>query len=465
MRKKYFWIFYFFSDFLSSATSWLLFNYYRKTYIENYPFEINHKLVISTLLISIFWILVYSAFGNYKNVYKKYRIKEITQTLSQSFIGIIFIFFTFLLDDQINSYQDYYNLILGLFIIHISITFIPRILMTSNTVKKIHLGKIGFSTLLIGSKQKAKDTVEEINQLKKATGHFFEGYITTNGGEDIMSTTGMTKLGNYQQLQEIINKYKIEEVIIATEPKEHEKINGIINDLTDFDVTIKVITDMYNILTGSVKMNSIFGALLIEVNPEIMPNWQRTVKKLFDLIFSFLAIILLSPIFIILAILIKAGSKGAVIYKQERIGLNGVPFFIYKFRSMHIGSEKNGPQLSSKNDQRITPIGKIMRKSRLDETPQFFNVIKGDMAIIGPRPERQYYIEKIIERAPHYKHIKKVKPGITSWGQVKYGYAENVDQMIDRLKFDLLYVENMSLILDFKILFYTFIIMLKGTGK
>ena len=465
MKSKFFWIAYCFADWCSALLSWVLFNYFRKTYIEHYPFEINDRLIYSSIIIPILWLCLYYIFGNYKNVYKKYRIKEITQTFSQSFLGILLIFFGLLLDDQINSYQDYYNLILGLFIIHISITFIPRILMTSNTVKKIHLGKIGFSTLLIGSKQKAKDTVEEINQLKKATGHFFEGYITTNGGEDIMSTTGMTKLGNYQQLQEIINKYKIEEVIIATEPKEHEKINGIINDLTDFDVTIKVITDMYNILTGSVKMNSIFGALLIEVNPEIMPNWQRTVKKLFDLIFSFLAIILLSPIFIILAILIKAGSKGAVIYKQERIGLNGVPFFIYKFRSMHIGSEKNGPQLSSKNDQRITPIGKIMRKSRLDETPQFFNVIKGDMAIIGPRPERQYYIEKIIERAPHYKHIKKVKPGITSWGQVKYGYAENVDQMIDRLKFDLLYVENMSLILDFKILFYTFIIMLKGTGK
>ena len=348
---------------------------------------------------------------------------------------------------------------------HIIITFIPRIILTSRTVNQIHNKKIGFNTILIGSSQKAKDTFSEINNLKQATGHFVIGYVSTNGGKDVIKETGLKKLGAYNEISQIINNEKIEEVIIATEPKEHEKINNIINDLADLKVEIKVVADMYSILTGSVKMNSIYGALLISVNPEMMPSWQKTVKRIMDLFISIIAIIILSPIFIILSILIKSGSKGKIIFKQERIGFKNEPFQIYKFRSMYIDSEKNGPQLSSKDDNRITNIGRFMRKTRLDETPQFLNVIKGDMSLVGPRPERQYFIDKIITKAPHYKHLSKVKPGITSWGQVKYGYAENVDEMIARLKFDLLYVENMSLSLDLKILFYTAIIMLKGTGK
>jgi exopolysaccharide biosynthesis polyprenyl glycosylphosphotransferase len=409
--------------------------------------------------------LVYSAFGNYKNVYKKYRIKEITQTLSQSFIGIIFIFFTFLLDDKINSYQDYYSLITALIVLHISLTFTPRILLTSKTVSSIHQKKIGFNTILIGSEKKAKDIFNEINNLKKGTGHFFIGYVSTPNSKDFIGETGLNKLGDYHQINKIIEDFEIEEVIIATESDDLTKTNEIINDLANLKVEIKVIADMYSILTGSVKMNSIFGALLISVNPEIMPSWQKTIKRILDLLISIIAIVLLIPVFIVLAILIKFGSKGGIIFKQERIGLENKPFEIFKFRSMFLESEKNGPQLSSQNDPRITPIGRFMRKTRLDETPQFFNVIKGDMSLVGPRPERQYYIDEIIKKAPHYKHISNVKPGITSWGQVKYGYAENVDEMIARLKFDLLYVENMSLVLDMKILFYTIIIMLKGSGK
>ena len=465
MKKKYFWNFYLFFDFISAGSSWGLFNYFRKTYIEKYDFEVNYKLVISTFFISLFWILLYSIFGNYRNVYKKYRLKEITQIISQTFIGIILIFFTFLLDDNINSYQDYYSLFVVLFLLHIIITFIPRIILTSRTVNQIHNKKIGFNTIVIGSSQKAKDTYLEICNLKKATGHFIIGYVCTNGGNDVINETGLKKLGAYNEISQIINNEKIEEVIIATEPKEHEKINSIINDLADLKVEIKVVADMYSILTGSVKMNSIFGALLISVNPEMMPSWQKTVKRIMDLFISLIAIIILSPVFIILTIFIKSGSKGEIIFKQERIGFKNKPFQIYKFRSMYADSEKNGPQLSSKYDSRITNIGRFMRKTRLDETPQFFNVIKGDMSLVGPRPERQYFINKIIDKAPHYKHLSKVKPGITSWGQVKYGYAENVDEMIARLKFDLLYVENMSLSLDVKILFYTVIIMLKGSGK
>jgi exopolysaccharide biosynthesis polyprenyl glycosylphosphotransferase len=465
MKNKKLWIAYLFSDWVSATLAWSLFNFFRKRIIENQPFEIDEKFKLSIVIIPIIWLILYFAFGAYKNIYRRHRIKEVSQTLLLSLIGTFFIFFAFLLDDQNPSYQDHYTRIIGLFSIHALITLLPRFVITSRIVHKIHSRKIGFPTIIIGSNIKALEIFQELKNMKKSAGNQLIGYVTINGSADKMTETKLPKLGDYSALEKIISKSKIEEVIIATEPKEHDKINKIINDLADLNVKIKVITDMYNILTGSVKMNSIFGALLIEINPEIMPVWQKSLKRFMDISISIIAIAILSPIFILLSILVKLSSKGSVIYKQQRIGLNGKPFFILKFRSMFKDSEIKGPQLSSQHDKRITPIGKLMRKSRLDEIPQFFNVIKSEMSLVGPRPERQHYINLILEQAPHYKHIKKVKPGITSWGQVKYGYAENVDEMISRLKFDLLYVENMSLLLDFKILFYTIIIMLKGSGK
>jgi exopolysaccharide biosynthesis polyprenyl glycosylphosphotransferase len=226
-----------------------------------------------------------------------------------------------------------------------------------------------------------------------------------------------------------------------------------------------MIPDMYDILSGFVRISSIFGTPLIEVDALVMPQWQQSLKRVMDIFCSLFALLILTPLFILLWALIKMDSKGPVIYKQPRVGRWGKPFTIYKFRTMRVDAEKNGPALSSSADNRMTKIGKWLRKFRLDELPQFYNVLIGDMSLVGPRPERQFFIDQIVPLAPHYKLLHRVRPGITSWGQVKYGYAENVDQMVERLKYDILYIENMSLALDFKIAIYTILTILKAEGK
>ncbi|HRF81281.1 MAG TPA: sugar transferase, partial [Flavobacteriales bacterium] len=266
-------------------------------------------------------------------------------------------------------------------------------------------------------------------------------------------------------LRRVIDQHAVEEAIVAVDSGEHAHISRIMNELEGTGVRIKIIPDMYDILAGSVKMTSIFGAPLIEVNPSIMPAWQFSLKRAIDICASALALVVLSPVYLILAIGVKLSSPGPVFFWQERIGKHGRPFRIVKFRSMYSDAERNGPQLSSSADPRITPFGRWMRKTRMDELPQFWNVLKGEMSLVGPRPERQHFIDAIMEVAPHYRHLHKVRPGITSWGQVKFGYAENVDQMVRRLKFDVLYIENMSIAMDLKILAYTVLIILRGDGK
>lgn len=457
-----FWLL--FLDLCGSAFAWGTFYYLRKTKIENVEFSVNEQFYYGIVLIPIAWVFLFILQGTYHDVRRLHRMKIFNLTFTATLIGSVGIFFMFLLDDQIVQYRQYYQSVFLLFIIQFFSVFIPRFILVSYIVTRIHQRKTGFKTLIVGGSDKAVEIVKEIRELPKGTGHLFVGFININGVDRLLESE-LPYLGHIDDVEQVLREHEIEEVIIALESVEHNKLKRIIGRLEGGDIRIKILPDMYDILAGTVAMSNIFGALLISVNAEVMPLWQRILKRSIDIITSVLALIVLIPVFIVLAVLVKLSSPGPIFFTQERIGKNGIPFKIIKFRTMYVDSEQNGPQLSSSNDPRITKIGRFMRKTRLDEFPQFWNVLIGDMSLVGPRPERQFYIDKITHIEPQFHELTKVRPGITSWGQVKYGYAENVDQMLDRMKFDLLYLKNRSLSLDFKILLYTVLIIFKGTGK
>lgn len=459
------------ADFGAALVAWMCFYLVRKYLLNEmtgYRFTegVLFDLTGSAIFIATFWTVLYSLVGEYRDIYRKSRLGEIIRLARVSVLGAVVIFFTLLLDDQgVVNYKAYYKTFTAYYLLHFFISAILRTIAVSSVQRQIRKRRISFPTLLVGSNELAFNTFNELNRSSQQLGLRLVGFTPVGDTVDPDLAAALPAHGSYQRLPALVRGLKIEQIVIAIEPSEHRLIQNILALLEGTPARVSILPDLYQMLLGSVKVHHMFGTPLIEIKQDLLPVWQVVLKRVIDVVGSGLFLLLACWVYAFTAVMVKLSSPGPVFYRQARIGKNGLPFNIIKFRSMYVDAEKQGPALSSDHDPRITKWGRFMRKVRLDELPQFWNVVKGDMSIVGPRPERQFFIDQIVKIAPHYRHLHRVRPGLTSLGQVKYGYAETVAQMVERLKFDILYIENMSLAMDFRVLLYTFKIILEGRGK
>ncbi|MCX7761742.1 MAG: undecaprenyl-phosphate glucose phosphotransferase, partial [Candidatus Kryptonium sp.] len=416
------------------------------------------------IVVSVYWLVIFWLFGLYQPWYAKSRMDEVFTILKAVTFGVLLLFFAIFIDDiSTNSPANSRLLILIYWILVMFFVSVGRVSLRTLQRKLLEKGIGARNTLIVGFNEKAKEIYELLKKYP-ALGYKVIGFVRTDkrkGGE----YKDVKVLGSVERINDIIREYDVKEIIFALDSSEHEKLLEIIGRCEE-EVGFKIVPDLYDAISGQARTNQIYGFPLIEIMPELMKPWEKVAKRLIDIFISLTVLVLGLPLWIIIAILIKIDSKGPVIYKQERVGKDGKIFTLYKFRSMFENAEAmTGPTWASKNDPRVTRVGRILRKLHLDEVPQFFNVLKGDMSLIGPRPERPAFVEKLSKEIPLYKRRLKVKPGITGWAQVKYKYDESIEDVKKKLQYDLFYIENMSLRMDFKIIVHTILHILSGKGQ
>ncbi len=456
---------YILSDFISASVAWLLFNILRYEvfaidegadslldYLQ-YPGVLGGQVVIP-----LFWLVLYYFSGYYNKPFGKSRLTELFSTFITVLIGTVFVFFALLLDDIPRSIDIYYKLFFGMFGLQFFITYIPRLLITQSGMRKIKNREWAMKVLIIGAGGKAVRIAHDLYRL----GYDICGFVSEDERTPVKADRNQV-LGTVEDIPVLMEKENVDEIVLAVESKNNKALLGILYSLYRYKRPIMVLADRFNMLS-KIQLRTIRGIPLVDVTDNNFSPAEQNIKLFLDKVCSVVALLLLSPLFAYIAWRVKKDSPGPVFFRQERIGYLGQPFWMYKFRTMYVNAEENGPSLSSEDDLRVTPFGRIMRKYRLDELPQFWNVLKGDMSLVGPRPERKYFIDEIVKTAPYYYLLHNVRPGITSLGMVKYGYAASVDKMVERMEYDILYYENMSLTLDLTILIYTVKTVITGKG-